>query len=291
MAARPRDRSQSFVRFYLLAWVPPAVLAFHLKYVLLNANGGGFEFVAQVRHLPSAADLSLWQRVALFREDALIAGALAPLLLLVALRYLTPLARGLLMGAVSGATLAILFVELKCFWEVGTFLPLSVLWGGLTDAGRDYLRDYLPAASLIKLIVLVLTALGTTWAVTRLEIRSPRGATTGQVSRLFPRTALLTVPLAAAVLWMPSVPSTPYKASAVLAAIRSFIVVSHEDAIRRQYALAQPEALRAEYRSLTHAPIPNQPGRYWARAAGHDVIFFVLETAPAQCLDIEATPE
>src|SRR5438128_11875638 len=85
--------------------------------------------------------------------------------------------------------------------------------------------------------------------------------------------------------------STPYKASAVLAAIRAFIGGSQEDAFRQQYALAQPEALRAEYRSLTHAPIPNQPGRYWARAAGHDVILFVLEAAPAQCLDIEATPE
>src|SRR2546422_3708319 len=181
MASRPRDRSQSFVPFYLLAWVPPAVLAFHLKYAVLDANGGGFEFVAQVQNLPSAAELSLWQRVALFREDALIAGALAPLLLLVALRYLKPMTRGLLMGAVSCATMAVLFVELKCFWEVGTFLPLSVLWGGVTDAGRDFLRDYLPAASLIKLIVLVVTAFGVTWAVTRLEIRALRRAATGQV--------------------------------------------------------------------------------------------------------------
>ena len=291
MAARPRDRSQSFVRFYLLAWVPPAVLAFHLKYTLLNANGGGFEFVAQVRHLPSAAELSLWQRAALFREDALIVGALAPFVLLVALRYLTPMARWLLMGGVSGATLAVLFVELKCFWEVGTFLPLSVLWGGLADAGRDYLRDYLPAGSLIKLIVLVLAALGTAWAVARLEIRSLQRTTTGQVGRLFPRTATLMVAFAAAGFWVPRVPSNPYTASAGLAAISAFIGGSQEDAFRRQSAVAQPEALRAEYRSFTHAPVPNQRSRYWARAAGYDVIFFVLETAPAQCLDLEAAPE
>jgi hypothetical protein len=283
---------RSFALLYLLAWVPAALLAFHLKYTLLNANGGGFEYLAQLEHLPSAADLSLWQRAALLQQDALIVGAVIPLLLWAALRYLKPAARGMLMGAVGCATMAVLFVELKCYWEVGAFLPISVLRAGVTDAGRDYLGDYLPIRSLVKLIVLVVAAIGIAWAVTRLELHSrSRAATAPEGRRFFWRPATLALVAPVALLCIPWAPRNPYTPSAFLAAIKAFVAGSRDDASRQGYDQADPEALSTEYRSLTRAPLPNGPSPYWARARGYDVIFFVLETAPAQCLDLDAAPD
>src|SRR2546425_6379193 len=291
MPSGTNQRSGSLATLYLLAWVPAALLAFHLKYALLDANGGGFEFVAQLEGLRSTAELSFWQRIALFREDVYIIAVLVPLFLLFALRYLKPVQRRLLIGAVSGVTTAVLFVELKCFWEVGTFLPLSVLWAGVTDTGREYLGDYLPIDSIAKLTILLLAANVLAWGATRLERRALQRQVPGQVGRVFRGAAMTLVVCAAAVLWIPRLPTNPYESSAALTAIRAFASRGQEDAFQREYASAEPAALRAAYSSLTHASVPNARSRFWARAANYDVIFFVLETAPSQCLDLDAAAE
>jgi len=287
MAFVTNKRSESLVALYLLAWVPPALLAFHLKYALLDANGGGYEFVAQLQRLPSSAALSFWQRLALFREDTFIVAVLVPLLLLLSLRYLKPKLRGLLIGAISGATIAVLFVELKCFWEVGTFLPLSVLSAGATAVGRDYFSDYLPVDSLVKLIIILWAALTIAWAVTILDRRVRRRERPGGGAPRLRRIAMPVALCAAVVPWIPSLPSNPYERAAFLLAIRSFFGSGQEDNFQRADSGRGPEVLRAQYQELTHAPVPNIGSRFWARAADYDVIFFVLETAPAECLNLD----
>jgi hypothetical protein len=113
------------------------LVALHLKSALLSGQGGGYDQVAAAIGAP----LSEAQRLALFREDVAFACLFVPLGILCVLRWLSPRRRAAFVAGLGTLTACTLFVELKAFWEVGTFLPLPVMLASIGDVGRHHFAD------------------------------------------------------------------------------------------------------------------------------------------------------
>lgn len=259
-----------------LPWLAVCLMAFHAQRTVLTSNGGGFDFVAHLRGLPGTNSLPLLTKLAMYRRELLAAGVVAPLgggLL----SALMPTAWAVAMVAlVSTALVIVLFIEVKCFWEVGAFLPLSVLRAGLGDVNRDLLADYLRRDSIVRLGVMFVIVV----ALALSGVLLPNGVATAVSWGIW--SCVFGVAIVA---WIPALPPNPYDASALVAATKSFIRSDRPTATREPVAV-DPAALLARYRQLTNARVPNPPTALFGKARGYDVIVIVLETAPAQCLDL-----
>jgi hypothetical protein len=246
-------------------------VALHLKQTLLSSQGAGYDKLTAAIGSP----LSLTQRLSLFWEDLLVVGVLLPLGILAVLRGLSPRGRAAFVAGLGTLTACALFAELKAYWEVGTFLPLPVMLASVGDVGRHHFEDYGGVESALKLgltvAATVLLAGAAAWAERRglaLRVRPGRWA------------LALAVPAAVAMPSLASLPDSPYRRSAALLAFRALV---HSDGGSGSLA-GDPQGLHARYRALTRAPSRGR-GPWFGRARGYDVLVWVLETAPAQCVD------
>lgn len=270
--------------YLIAAWLPVALVSYHLRDAILSADGGGFEFLSQSLNLRSSFALSFWQRLALYRDDLLAVGVLAPVLLLLLLRWLRPRGRGLAATGLCIPMLAVLFIEIKCFWEVGSFVSFSVLHAGLTDSGREFLPEYLHWSSLLKLLGAVVLVLALTVISVALDRRH---ALSHQALALAGGAGWLTVTAATGLAWLVPSPANPYQSSAFLQALRTFTGLVNDPSPPPTPVPLTLDVLLDRYRTISNAPVPNRNGPYTGKAGGYDVIFLVLETAPASCLDLD----
>ena len=256
------------------------MLAAYLHWTTLSKNGGGFEYLAETLHT-SESLLPWYLKLALFRRELLTCGLVIPGILLLTTKTL-----GRRVGPVSTLALGlvvqiVLFIELKVFWEVGSFLPFSVLVAGITDAGRRYADEYVQWASFIKLGVLVGGAV-----VLHLVIRWRRARE--KLSGIWSILCVAcwgTIVGVTASSWLIVLPPTPYEGSSLTDALAAWGDFSRSTAVRAPIRL-EVDDLLAEYRALSNAPVPNGTTAYTGAAKGDDVIVMILETAPSTCLDM-----
>ena len=279
---------------FALTAAPVALAALHLKDALLTESGGGLEYTATLLGLSSTRELSTPLRLALMRSDVLLTCVVLPVVLLISSRFLTGVVRVCLIGVINTIGVGILFIELRCYWEVHTFVPLAVMAAGATSIGRAYLPDYLSSGkvvvSLLKFAVLLVSGwllpIGVAWwnrhagADGRWVDRLGRGALV-----LLSLCLLGTLPL-----YMVSIPpGDPYTTSATAAAIRTFVGGAGGSGLNhlKELETRTPDQLLDDYRRLTNAPVPNGHSPLWGKARGYDVIVLTLETAPQRCVDPE----
>jgi hypothetical protein len=282
-ASEPGHRWVSASILVFAGWIPAAALAAYLRWTVLNINGGGFEFVAESLHTNASA-LPWYQELALFRGDLLVAGLLVPAALLLVTRPLSRPSMARLALLLGLLTQLLLFVQLKVFWDVGAFLPLSVLVTGITSVGRQFAGEYTAWASVVKFGGLLSASLVIFYLAWRWEARAAPAGTARRrvVNTLWAGLACLT-----GAAWTVSLPPSPYQSSTLVEIIRASSGLSREFQGQVQVPIER-EALLQAYRSLTNAPVPNGPTSYAGRARGSDVIMLVLETTPAACLDLSA---
>ncbi|HEX5004074.1 MAG TPA: sulfatase-like hydrolase/transferase [Gemmatimonadales bacterium] len=267
---------------YLLAgWLPVVLLTYLLRESILDARGGGYEFVAQALGRP---EVPLLQKLALFRMDFLIVVLVIPLAVMLLIRRMGPRARGVVVVAIVVPFLSVLAIERACFIEVGTFLPIAVLQAGTTDVGRAFFLEYVPWGSLLKFAALIGIASVLPTLTTLLDRRHEldhRPLVLGVA------TAWLAILAMAGASWLVPLPPNPFQSSALVEATASFAGLTQQPLLPPRQGPKSAPQLVAEYRALTHAPIPNRADPYTGRARGYDVLFLVLETAPAECLDFD----
>lgn len=283
---RTQSSSSGAALVRVLAWLPVGALTYHLKDTVL-LRSGGYDLVAQLLHIERSADLSVWYKLALFRKEALLVGLLLPLSLFALVRWMSPRHGRVLVGTLGTVALVILYLELKTFWEVGTFLPFSILSGGIWQAGRQYGNDYMNIGSLVKFCILIGATFLFLWASARFDRIDRRWE--GRPRRAVYLASVGLLVGLAGVTWLPQVPPNPYLSNVFVSSMNSFLGLSSEAATTREYEGRSPRQLLDQYRDLTRSPLPNAKSAYWAQAAGFDVLFFVLETAPAECLDLTAS--
>src|SRR5579864_903644 len=76
-------------------------------------------------------------------------------------------------------------------------------------------------------------------------------------------------------------PATPFHQSTLVWSLRSLV---QPDVDTREFVSLSTQALQQRYREIASAPAPVTPDRYWGKAQGCNVLFVVLETAPARIL-------
>ena len=176
--------------------------------------------------------------------------------------------------------------QFQSYRQVGRFLSLDLL----TDAVKwgvdnpELIRPYLSLDWLLRWKVLAAVAIAAAIGIAaRQTVRCGRE----NLSRWAPLPAAVPVSCIAlltltAVAWMPWMPPTRYHSASLWMAGAAFFESGHEDAAPF-FELSSTE-LRARYRQMASAPPPRSSPAHWAAARDYDVLLFVFETGPAQCV-------
>jgi hypothetical protein len=270
------------VAVYLAPWAFVVLGAIKLKHRLLVAEGGGYDFLAEVLGVGHAGSLEWSQRLALFRADVLVAVVIGGIAFLGLIRLVRAPHRAWVAWLVSTALFLLFYAQLKSWWEVGTFISAKLMAAGLFGSGRDLIGEYASSATVLRLLLsLVALALvcGVLAVLERYETRL-------RLSRFIDWTSWpLTAGAAAlvAATWTARIPPTPFDRAASLASFEAF-------AGRAESARTPPELndmpardLVAMYARLANAPVPNARSPHFGKASGYDVVFMLLESMPEVC--------
>jgi sulfatase-like protein len=275
-----RDRRNLFLTSFLLG-LAPSLAGFAAKFWFLNSKHG----FANVAGALSVHSLTLGQRLSFFRSDLLFAVLLLPICFLLA-RVLLP-GRWFWWIAVPITLLGVL-VELLSFAELavlGTLTGYKLLGVGLAwglahpSAALRYLFAYSPSLSSVKpaaAAAVVLSAIALAWRF----LRQHGVAFRNQVFTVAAGLWIVCAPVAIAS-WFPRMNPTRFHNSMLSLSWES-LFPSDEGA--GKYQGLSIEALRPIYLQLVNAPDLNTTRTYWGAAKDYDVIFFIMETGPAQIL-------
>lgn len=282
---------------YVLPWLVPALMSLYIKRYIMTEERG-FVFAARyfgrtpIEHVGQGPDweyypLTYLEKLSFFRMDIFVGFLLVPLALIALVRYLPCRWRfptvALLSMSVSGA----LYAQLRSLEEIGRYMSFRMLWTALSWGWNEPRANasYLKGKALLVLLAGVFFIAGVLWLGTRRRTGLARNPTPEQRWRIPGSIAVSCLLFVLALSWLPRVRPTWYHTSVVLGALSAFW---HEgDAETKEFAgLGVPELL-SRYRELTHAPLPQRNLRYWGKAKGSNVLFVVLETAPARFLPAE----
>ncbi len=272
----------------ILPWVAPAVLSVYIKYVMLKVLGlhGGFEIVTRTLGRPDSSGLSFWEELSLFRADLLVAFLVAPLVLVVLSRCLPSRWRLPFGIIVSAVTSLVLYCQLRAYGSVGQFLSSDMIWSGIAWGLHDpsVISKYLNLRRLL-LILSVVVAVAVVWRWGRraklierrpLDPIAPRHWYIG-IGVVGSCLAVLTI-----VAWAPVLPSTPFHRSILVWGLESLSNQTGVDT--REFRNLSVEQLENKYREIVSDPVSARDARYWGKAKGCNVLFLILETAPARVL-------
>ena len=273
MSNSPRIRLQG-----ILIWLPAFAIACSLRQSLLQAGNSGYDLFLRQLDVNSLGDLHAVHYAGLFAPEVWWFGLLLPLALALAtarmrLRYY--------LSAWTAASLLVsivLFIELKTFWQVGTFLPFSVLVSGLHEgAGAQYVKQYVYWTSFAKL--------GATIAVTVLLAAALGKPSTQRILRRYSSYRRLLAAGAAAcgvglAICQSNLPSTPYSRSLGMMALGTFGQFDLADYADASVPRELHEGSVTRIRIATALPPPDLDPRFTAKARDYNVLFIVLETMP-----------
>jgi hypothetical protein len=271
----------------VLPWVIPAALSLYIKYRMLSGVlHGGFRIVARsLGRSPSgsASGLSLWEMFSFFQADLLVAFLVVPLGLVVLCRYLPSRSRTPFVVLLSVGVSAVLYCQLRAFEEVGQFLSLDMFRAAITwglqnpSVGSRYLnvRAFLVLAGAV--------AVALVWhRRAKRGNRSPLNPVAARHWYIGSAVVVSCLAVLTIVAWASPLPATPFHESILVGVLRS--LSNRTDVDTGEFRDLSAEGLENRYRAMTSAPTPDRDTRYWGKAKGCNVLFLVLETAPAKIL-------
>lgn len=279
--ATGRDGNVPLV-LYLVPWAFVVLAAIRLKNRLLVAEGGGYDFLANVTGVVHGEALSLTQRLALFRHDILITVVIGGLVFLGVMRLLRPGLRAPFAWVICTTLFLILYAQLKSWWEVGTFISASLMADGLFGAGRELIGEYSTSATVVRLfaalgaIAFVCVVLGLLEAFgRRLELVRRFRWTHWP---LLAATGVVTIACAAV-----RIPATPFDRAATTASLAAFVGRNELEFEPPNLEGLPTTELVARYAGLAEAPVPNRPSPHFGKARDYDVVLIMIESLPEYC--------
>jgi Sulfatase len=272
---------------YLLALIPTLALTLKIKYSLLISTA-----ISVVSHnLGRYGDhaLGFWEKLTFFRSDILIGFILFPLCYLFIIRVLPRRYRALFVAVLNISLFFLLYATWQCYQQTGQYYSMSTLrdslWWGWHHP--EFIGQYVSKSGIAQISLAVLYICGIAlWA----GLLEKKGALSYKLNRW--RSGALWY-LAAAVLTIlapslaSSLPTTQFHKSILAVATDSLVGFKDGGISSKQYSRLDSGELLKRYREFAHAPVWKEDPRYWAKARGYNVLFFILETAPARVLHLD----
>ncbi len=270
------------VVLYLAPWAFVLLAAIKLKHRILVAEGGGFDFLAELLGKGHGGALSTLQRVALYRDDVLLAGVVGSIAYIAFLKVVPSRWRALAAWAVTTSLFLVLYSQLKAWWEVGTFISARLMVDGLFGPGRELISEYAASKTVLKLFLSLGAMAATCITLYVLE----RKAAKRRLDALARVSSWGLVAAGAGIVmasWVGNVPITPYQRAATSAALTAFVDRASSVDPEAELERLTPRELVARYAKIANAPVPNARSPYFGKARGYDVVFLLLESTPEAC--------
>ena len=276
---------QTFLLLVLI-WTPAAIAGLYCKWAILRwetyvkiALSLGRQGLSNASM--DASPLFTWaEKLSFFRADLLFDFVIVPsLLLLLSVLPGKKLIAGLV-ALIAVAWIAVINVQLEAFRTIGNFQSWDLMKDALQWAWENTIQAKayvagMAVARTVLLISLVASAILWTWGVHR-----------GSISRTWiQRTRNATTVLwvlsigITGVAWLPWIPPTAGHSSVQLATVAA---LPDSPSSSKLSSLPRSE-LERRYRQLAQVPLRSSPA-YWASARDYDVVFYIFETTPQQCV-------
>jgi Sulfatase len=259
----------------------------YLKGALLGEQWGA---VARFLGKNSPQELSLLERLGFLGDDIVLNLLVVPLVATALLRFVSVRYRVTAAVLISAALSLLYYIELRAQKEVGQYISRDVLADlfGWSVGHPGMIRDYVSPLSLVKL-ALLLSAILAIGLVARLAhvAKQQRRPDVGYRYRSLLQTPVAVLLPAAALLAVNSLanrlPASPMNESAVS---RAFVALTttHDDTYSQKFKTFEEtlDASRAQTRTArfdaTHSLVGGERGA--------DLLIFMMETGPAQVLDL-----
>lgn len=261
-----------------LPWLVTAISLLWLKRDLLIA----FPLVPM---RGGAANSGFLADLACFRMDIPLLFGVVPLVLAL-IFYCMPRSWQIPLLTIACALVeVVVYAEGRSLLMVGQFVSLSLFLSAISwgTSGSETVK-YIPLRGLVKLIA----AIGLVLVFAFLAYRLSRG-NSAQNAKLHKRviTGYLALTILVSIIcWAIPALVAPQTASIASILVKSFSGVDADTNRIKGLSSASMEELIAKYRQLTQAPVTGKDPLYWGKAKDENVIFFILETAPARDLDV-----
>jgi Sulfatase len=273
-----------------VVWLPCVPMLLNLKedvlqrggYLVVSLNLGRFHVTGSV---PPTDGLKTTDRFALFLNDLVVAVVGIPLALIVLSLVLPPRYRPLAVALGSSVILLYAYVQYRCLKTVGIYQSAHALWEGLfwAAANRDLAGSYVgftPGHLKTGATLLVV------WVIAIVSARriarngeTPLGRRFGY---LFPGAMVALIGAVLTTAWATPVPQFDLYDSAFWKSVKVFW--GYGEFYNRQIADMSGDDVIKEYRRLADFTAEPAASPYHGTARDCDVIWFILETAPARCL-------
>ncbi len=272
---------------YVFALIPVLILTLKIKYSLLILTAT----MVVSHNLGRFGDdaLGFWEKLTFFQSDMLLGFILFPICYLCIIRILPGGYRALIAVVLNISLFFMLFATWQCYLQTGQYYSSSTLrdslWWGWHHP--EFIGQYVSKSGIAEISLAVVFISGMTlWAA----LRDKRGAVPHNPKRwrygavgYFVLVVLITLAPSIA----SSLPSTQYHKSIFIVATDSLLGIRAESILAKKYSQLDSGELLRRYRELVHAPAWEKNPRYWAKAEGYNVLFFIFETAPARVLHLD----
>jgi hypothetical protein len=272
---------------FLPALIPAVALTLKIKYSLLKSTAT----LIVSHNLGRFGDnaLSFWEKLTFFRSDLLFGSILLPICYVCILRIVPGRYRALTVAAPNIVLSIMLYATWQCYLETGQYYSLSTLRDSLFWGWHhpEYIRKYVSKSGIAQLSLAIIFICGTAlWAA----LRNKKGALPHHGKRWRYGTAayvVLIVLISLTPSIASSIPETHYHKSIFVVATDTLLGIRDRGAYAEAYSRMDSWELMSRYRELVHAPIHEKDPRYWGKASGYNIVYFILETAPARVLHLD----
>lgn len=261
----------------------------YLKHLVLEKPSS---LLALKRYLgrPDKHDFSLFETLALYAEDLFVGIALIPVGAVLVLSLVSQRRRLPVAILMSSILVLVYYAAMLSIGNTGVLLDRQLALDAVRWA-LDHpasIADYASASSLAKLGLVALAVYSLSWLASVMDRRGDSGRI--GLRQLFARTFGI-LSGTATFIWLFTF-SVPVQALAPsTSATRSLIErLLEPDPTVGAYAQMPAERLADDFVRMTGTPAV-KPDAWFGKAAGHDVILFVLESATSRNFDISAELE
>jgi hypothetical protein len=271
----------------LVVWAPAALTTIYLKFVLLYEGGllqAGAAVGMTVNSRHQFRIFTPIQTLSFFREDILIVFLAIPMALLLFSRVLSLRCLIAVATAMSACAIIIAAVERQAYLLIGDFLSYPLLMDGLWW-GLHHSADataYIGTKAPVRLLILILVLLFLAAVIIRVAGKASNLHWIGLTKKLC--WLLLPVLLLTLLAWLPTVRTVRLHRS-IYGMVIAKLVDSPGGGMQSFARLTNIELI-GRYHESESAPVFDRSAAWWAAAKDFDVFIYVLETEPAQVLDL-----